>query len=89
MSITKLSLVSRAQTVLGASILIVGLVASGSTSAASQCKGLDSEACGSSSSCGWVNAYERKDGRKVNGFCRTKAKRTAVKAKKPETQSTS
>lgn len=49
--------------------------------AASQCKGLNSKDCAAQASCSWVNAYERKDGKQVNAFCRTKAKRTAAKPK--------
>ncbi|MFT5573425.1 MAG: hypothetical protein ACI9FR_002360 [Cryomorphaceae bacterium] len=58
----------------------------GSASAAGQCKGLENAACTSNSACGWVDGYERKDGRKVKSFCRTssrgKAKaQTQAKAK--------
>lgn len=56
-----------------------GLAISGQALAASQCKGLDNGACDSTTACSWVNAYERKDGRKVNGFCRTKSKGGAKK----------
>lgn len=47
--------------------------------AASVCKGLQSSACASNAQCGWVEGYERKDGRQVKSFCRTKAKRSAAK----------
>jgi len=68
--------------------LIIGLaLASSPTQAASACKGLDTKACGSSSSCQWINGYERKDGRTVSSFCRTKAKaRTSAKVAQPATK---
>ena len=55
------------------------LLASGTANAASQCKGLENSACSQNTSCGWVQGYERKDGRKVSGFCRTKAKSKSQK----------
>ena len=59
-------------------LIISGLLATQSH-AASACKGLESAACASNAQCGWVAAYERKDGREVKAFCRTKAKRSANK----------
>ena len=50
---------------------VAGACMSGSAFAASACKGLDNAACGANASCGWVEGYERKDGRKVKSFCRT------------------
>lgn len=61
-------------------LLAAGLAMSGQVNAASKCKGLESSVCGDTASCSWVQTYERKDGRKVNGFCRTSAKRAAQKA---------
>ncbi len=58
-------------------LLAAGLALSGQANAASQCKGLDNAACDSQQSCSWVAGYERSDGRKVNAFCRTKAKRAS------------
>ncbi len=57
------------------SILAISLVSAMSFSgqaSASQCKGLESNDCGSNASCSWVEGYERKDGRTVKSFCRTK-----------------
>lgn len=48
--------------------------------AASACKGLNDSACASAQSCSWINAYARKDGKKINGFCRTKSKSSTKKA---------
>ena len=57
-------------------ILLATFLVSSTTSAEtpSQCKGLENNACVTANSCSWVEGYERKDGRKVNAFCRTKAK---------------
>ena len=65
--------------------LLMGLaLASSPAQAASACKGLDDKACGASSSCLWVNGYQRKDGRNVSSFCRAKATaRTSAKSTKP------
>lgn len=45
-----------------------------------QCKGLENNACVTEDTCSWVQGYERKDGRKVSAFCRTKAKSKATSA---------
>lgn len=39
-----------------------------------QCKGMENAQCASSEDCSWVQAYERKDGRTVSAFCRSKPK---------------
>lgn len=75
----KLTFKSTLRTIAFTTVLTLGLASSGQAMAASQCKGLDNSACDSNAACGWVNAYERKDGRKVNGFCRTKSKGGAKK----------
>lgn len=67
------------RTVSIASLLAMGLALSGQANAASDCKGLERGACDAAAACGWVNSYERKDGRTVKAFCRTKAKRVAAK----------
>tara|TARA_B110000285_G_scaffold214998_1_gene260922 strand:- start:1182 stop:1436 length:255 start_codon:yes stop_codon:yes gene_type:complete len=61
------------RTTFAIAITTVGLLASNGVNAASACIGLDNAACGSAASCGWVQGYERKDGRKVSSFCRTKS----------------
>ena len=53
---------------------MAGVIHSGSVSAAGACKGLENEACNSNASCSWVEGYERKDGRKVKSFCRSKSR---------------
>jgi len=65
---------------MASSAIVVGLLMSQGASAASACKGLDNAACDDAAACGWVNGYERKDGRTVKSFCRTNAK-TKTKAK--------
>jgi len=50
------------------------------THAASQCKGLAADACGQNAACGWVEGYERKDGRTVKSFCRTSRAGISTKA---------
>lgn len=60
--------------------LLSGLMLVTNVNAASACKGLENSACKSNSACGWVNEYQRKDGRKVKGFCRTST-RGKAKAK--------
>lgn len=54
-----------------AGALLTLMMTSISASAASACKGLETSACESSTSCRWVQSYKRKDGREVNAFCRS------------------
>lgn len=61
---------------LGLAILLTLLaIISQPTSAEVICKGLDTEMCELHDHCRWVNGYERKDGRTVTGYCRTKNKK--------------
>jgi hypothetical protein len=46
--------------------------------AASACKGLPEATCAAEQSCRWVNAYVRKDGREVAGYCRISRAGTPV-----------
>lgn len=62
-----------------ATLLFAALMSAGQANAASQCKGLDNGACTKNNACGWVDGYERKDGRKVKSFCRTTNKTKAAK----------
>ncbi len=51
--------------------------------AASSCKGLEQNDCKRKENCVWVNAYTRKDGVKVSGYCRAKGgKKSTSSAKK-------
>ena len=63
-----------------AGLFAIAILSSSQVSAASACKGLDNKSCAEQSSCGWVQSYERKDGRTVNAFCRTKARGGSNKA---------
>lgn len=67
--------------------LLVSLLMAGPATAASACKGLENSACDNKASCGWVEGYQRKDGRAVKSFCRAKpltktsvSKKLAVKS---------
>ena len=56
--------------------LLTGVaLASIPVSAASQCKGVQQDACMAMDECAWVNGYVRKDGRSVASHCKTKARR--------------
>lgn len=57
------------------------LLVASPAAAASACKGLDNSACTDNTSCGWVEGYQRKDGRSVKSFCRIKSA-----SKKPTAQ---
>lgn len=37
---------------------------------AAQCKSLTQEACAATPDCRWVEGYTRRDGRRVNAYCR-------------------
>jgi len=51
---------------------LAGVSMTGQVSAASACKSLQETACSSNTSCSWIAGYERKDGRQVKSFCRSK-----------------
>lgn len=55
-------------------MLVLAVSISVSAIAASQCKGLDVQACQSNTACGWVDSYTRKDGKEIKAFCRTSLK---------------
>ncbi len=63
------------------SLFILSLVALATpANAASQCKGLNLDECNQNATCGWVEGYERKDGRTVKAFCRTSRLGISVKS---------
>jgi len=39
---------------------------------AAECKGMEKAACEKQDSCTWVDGYQRGDGVKVSGYCRSK-----------------
>ena len=55
-------------------LLVAAAFASVPASAASQCKGVQQDACGTMAECTWVNGYVRKDGRSVSSHCKKKAR---------------
>ena len=61
------------------STLLTLMIVAIPANAASHCKGLEANACSTTAACGWVNGYERKDGRKVSSFCRMSQKGNASK----------
>jgi hypothetical protein len=63
----------RSKLVMCTAVLTVSLGLSASALSA-ECKGQLQSQCEGSQSCSWVDGYERKDGRSVKGFCRTKSK---------------
>ena len=68
------------------SLLILSMLALATpTNAASQCKGLNIDECNQNATCGWVEGYERKDGRTVKSFCRTSRAGISVKSENKST----
>ena len=68
------SIISRAQ--VQVAMIVAGLaLASSPVSAASQCKGVQENACMSNGECVWVQGYTRKDGRSVSSHCKLKGGR--------------
>ena len=67
----------------------VVVLGSGTALAESACKGMPQSGCEKAADCVWVDGYEKKDGKKVAGYCRTKSKGGASdeKADKPATTS--
>jgi hypothetical protein len=53
-------------------IATIALMAMQGPASAADCKGLEKNQCESNGSCTWVDSYQRKDGVKVNGYCRNK-----------------
>ena len=50
----------------------------------SACKGLVENVCSAANACAWVSGYERKNGVKINGYCRNKAKKASAGKAMPE-----
>jgi hypothetical protein len=62
--------------------LSVSVLTAGNVHAASACKGKEQKICLTDADCSWVNSYERSDGKTVNAFCRTKAKKAKTASAK-------
>lgn len=59
-----------------AATVLVGLTSVSSTTfAASQCKGMQEDACLTRTECSWIQGYVRKDGRPVASHCKSRARR--------------
>jgi hypothetical protein len=57
---------------------------SGAALAESACKGLEQGACEKAADCIWVGGYEKKDGKQVSGYCRSKSTGGAAEPKAGE-----
>jgi hypothetical protein len=53
-------------------LTLAATLTAGSAVAAEQCKGLAQDICAVDSACSWVDSYTRKDGRTVNGHCKSR-----------------
>ena len=65
-------------------IAIVALVVSAGNVTAADCKGLAQAKCEGNTSCSWVDSYKRKDGKKVDAYCRSKGKKKSAKKSEPK-----
>ncbi len=66
----KIKPIFRASTI--AAIAAATLLIQQSPASAAECKGMEKNKCESNGSCTWVDSYKRKDGIKVDGYCRNK-----------------
>jgi hypothetical protein len=66
------SVIRPAGSALVAAALVFGLQG---PAAAAECKGMEKARCEGSNSCVWVDSYKRKDGARVDGYCRSKGKK--------------
>ena len=58
---------------LGSAVIVTALLITINTSAnAAECKGMAKGQCEGNNACVWVDSYQRKDGVKVDGYCRSK-----------------
>ncbi|MGD8206541.1 MAG: hypothetical protein PVH47_00525 [Thiohalocapsa sp.] len=57
---------------LAAALTTAALLTLQGPAVAADCKGLEKNRCESNNSCTWVDGYQRKDGVKVSGHCRSK-----------------
>jgi hypothetical protein len=74
-----------------AALIAVGCalaLGSGTALAESACKGLEQAACEKASDCVWVGGYEKKDGKQVSGYCRSKSTGGAAEPKASEAAGT-
>ena len=57
------------------SAVMFGVLATSPARAEVECKGLEQAQCGGIAGCSWTNAYTRKDGKNVSGYCKRVAAR--------------
>ena len=71
---------------IGALIATGCALALGSTAAVAEsaCQGLEQGACEKKADCSWVGGYEKKDGKQVSGYCRSKSSGGAAEPKASE-----
>ena len=66
---------------LGSAVIVTAMLITMSTSAnAAECKGMAKGQCEGNNACVWVDSYQRKDGVKVDGYCRSKGKKKSTSA---------
>ncbi len=58
-----------------AALLAGAILVPGLASAASQCNGMQQNACVADGQCIWIDGYTRRDGRSVSSHCKTKARK--------------
>jgi hypothetical protein len=73
---------------LGAFALALALSSGVTSVQAAACKGLEMGACQENGDCSWVKPYERKDGVKVAGYCKSKPKRSGKSGDTKKSEST-
>ncbi|HYN76194.1 MAG TPA: hypothetical protein VES73_00175 [Lamprocystis sp. (in: g-proteobacteria)] len=68
------------------SAAMFGVLTTGAARAEVECKGLEQVQCGDMAGCSWTNAYTRKDGKSVAGYCKRVAARGDAAATGPVPQ---
>ena len=67
---------SQAKAFAAATLLV--LSASFANAAQAACKGMVEGACSVNNACTWIAGYERRDGVKINGYCRNKPRKSSA-----------
>lgn len=66
-------------------LFALAVLAAFSSQVNAACKGQSEDACSTDASCAWIGSYERRDGVKINGYCRTRSGgKTEAEAKPSE-----
>lgn len=69
----------RSQAQAFAVVALLVLSSSFANAARTTCKGMIEDACSTSNACTWISGYERRDGVKINGYCRNKPRKSSAK----------